>query len=43
MTAEQPDGTVVKEWSRGTRVSRHVDGEWTMVHQHVSYPRNEHP
>lgn len=39
MTAQMPDGTLAEEWSRGTRVFRRENGEWTMVHQHVSYPR----
>lgn len=46
MTAQMPDGTIAEDWSRGTRVFRREDGEWTMVHQHVSYPRpsgNEEP
>jgi len=30
-------GTAVS-WSRGTRVFRRRDGEWAMVHQHVSFP-----
>ncbi|GAA0221497.1 YybH family protein [Cryptosporangium japonicum] len=38
MTAEQPDGTVAENWSRGTRVFRRAAGEWRMVHQHVSWP-----
>ncbi len=38
MTAREADGTVSESWSRGTRVLRRRDGEWTMVHQHVSYP-----
>lgn len=42
MTA-QADGTTVEDWSRGTRVFRRQQGEWTMVHQHVSYPRPENP
>ncbi|WP_141581684.1 nuclear transport factor 2 family protein [Actinomadura sp. WMMA1423] len=25
-------------WSRGTRVFQRIDGVWTMVHQHVSFP-----
>jgi uncharacterized protein (TIGR02246 family) len=27
-------------WSRGTRVFRLVDGQWLMVHQHLSYPND---
>lgn len=38
MTAQEPDGTTMEEWSRGTRIFRRQHGEWTMVHQHVSYP-----
>lgn len=43
MTAQMPDGTLAEEWSRGTRVFRRENGEWTMVHQHVSYPREQDP
>ncbi len=43
MTAQMPDGTLAEEWSRGTRVFRREDGEWVMVHQHVSYPREQGP
>lgn len=38
MTAEQADGEIIESWSRGTRVFQRRDGDWTMVHQHVSYP-----
>ncbi|WP_309258588.1 MULTISPECIES: SgcJ/EcaC family oxidoreductase [unclassified Streptomyces] len=38
MTAQEPDGATSTSWSRGTRVLQRRDGEWTMVHQHVSYP-----
>lgn len=38
MWAERPDGGVEESWSRGTRVFRKIGGEWTMVHQHISYP-----
>ncbi|WP_338018289.1 YybH family protein [Streptomyces taklimakanensis] len=38
MTARPPDGTATESWSRGTRVFRRRDGEWVMVHQHLSYP-----
>ncbi|MEV0157499.1 nuclear transport factor 2 family protein [Micromonospora sp. NPDC050686] len=31
-------GGPAEHWSRGTRVFRRVDGDWRMVHQHVSYP-----
>jgi ketosteroid isomerase-like protein len=27
-----------ESWSRGTRVFQRRDGEWTMTHQHVSFP-----
>ncbi|NDO78933.1 DUF4440 domain-containing protein [Kocuria indica] len=43
MTAQMPDGTPAEDWSRGTRVFRRNDGEWTMVHQHVSHPRVHNP
>lgn len=36
--AQQPDGTTVESWSRGTRVFQKKDVGWVMVHQHVSYP-----
>ncbi|MEU7343693.1 nuclear transport factor 2 family protein [Streptomyces bacillaris] len=38
MTAGEADGTTTVSWSRGTRVLQRRNGEWTMVHQHVSYP-----
>lgn len=38
MQAQQPDDETVETWSRGTRVFRRRDGEWVMVHQHVSFP-----
>ncbi len=38
MEAELADGTHVESWSRGTRAFAHCDGQWTMIHQHVSYP-----
>jgi ketosteroid isomerase-like protein len=25
-------------WSRGTRVFQRIDGEWKLIHQHVSFP-----
>lgn len=39
MTAQEPDGATMEEWSRGTRIFRRQHGEWVMIHQHVSYPR----
>lgn len=36
--AELPDGEVVESWSRGTRVFQRRDGDWMMIHQHVSFP-----
>ncbi|WP_147201025.1 nuclear transport factor 2 family protein [Pseudonocardia asaccharolytica] len=36
--AEQPDGEVVENWSRGTRVFQRRDGEWVMSHRHLSFP-----
>lgn len=36
--AEQPDGSTDESWSRGTRVFQRVDGSWSMIHQHLSYP-----
>jgi uncharacterized protein (TIGR02246 family) len=38
MTAELPDGTTVESWSRGTRLFQKRDGDWVMIHQHLSYP-----
>ncbi len=35
---EQPDGSSVESWSRGTRVFRRTGSGWSMVHQHLSYP-----
>ena len=38
MRSVLPDGTERVEWSRGSRVFRRIDGEWKMIHQHVSFP-----
>jgi ketosteroid isomerase-like protein len=38
MNAELADGQHVESWSRGTRVFARRNGDWVMVHQHVSYP-----
>ncbi|RST16860.1 SgcJ/EcaC family oxidoreductase [Streptomyces sp. WAC04770] len=38
MTAQEADSTTTESWSRGTRVLQRRNGEWTMIHQHVSYP-----
>ncbi|MDH2425352.1 nuclear transport factor 2 family protein [Sphaerisporangium sp. TRM90804] len=38
MRAQEPGGRTVESWSRGTRVFQKIDGEWKMIHQHVSYP-----
>lgn len=33
------NGAVKSEiWSRGTRIFQHIDGDWKMIHQHVSFP-----
>lgn len=40
MRAEQRDGTLMEIWSRGTRVFQRVDGCWSMIHQHLSYPHD---
>jgi ketosteroid isomerase-like protein len=40
MRAQQPDGRTDEHWSRGTRVFQKVDGSWSMIHQHVSYPHD---
>lgn len=42
MSATLADGTVRTDWSRGTRVFRRRHGSWQMVHQHVSFPIDEH-
>jgi ketosteroid isomerase-like protein len=38
MASRDPDGAEHVTWSRGTRVFRRIDGEWKMIHQHVSFP-----
>ncbi|MEU8251344.1 nuclear transport factor 2 family protein [Nonomuraea sp. NPDC048916] len=38
MRAQEPGKEPVELWSRGTRVFQRIDGEWKMIHQHVSYP-----
>jgi ketosteroid isomerase-like protein len=38
MRSEEPGGQKMESWSRGTRVFQKIDGEWKMIHQHVSYP-----
>ncbi|MFF0450747.1 YybH family protein [Streptomyces sp. NPDC004609] len=38
MRTQQPDGETAESWSRGTRVFQRRDGEWKMIHQHVSFP-----
>jgi uncharacterized protein (TIGR02246 family) len=35
------DGQASDTWSRGTRVFERRDGAWLMVHQHLSFPRDE--
>lgn len=40
MTHEAADGQVSRSWSRGTRVFQRRDGQWLLVHQHVSFPYN---
>lgn len=35
---DQPDGRKVESWSRGTRVFARRNGEWSMIHQHLSVP-----
>lgn len=32
------EGAARESWSRGTRVFQRIDGEWRMVHQHLSFP-----
>jgi ketosteroid isomerase-like protein len=38
MRAAQPGGAGFEAWSRGTRVFRKTDGQWKLIHQHVSFP-----
>ncbi|WSF47094.1 SgcJ/EcaC family oxidoreductase [Streptomyces canus] len=38
MQTQQPDGETAESWSRGTRVFQRGEGEWMMIHQHVSFP-----
>jgi uncharacterized protein (TIGR02246 family) len=35
---EPVDGPPLESWSRGTRVFERRDGEWLMIHQHLSVP-----
>lgn len=37
MVAEN-DGKTSESWSRGTRIFQRRDGDWQLIHQHVSYP-----
>jgi len=37
MRSEVPGERAVETWSRGTRVFQHIDGEWKLIHQHVSF------
>ncbi|QSB16999.1 nuclear transport factor 2 family protein [Natronosporangium hydrolyticum] len=38
LRVEEPDGSWREAWSRGTRVFRHTDHGWLLVHQHLSFP-----
>lgn len=38
MAGRESDGSERVMWSRGTRVFQRVDGDWKMIHQHVSFP-----
>ncbi|GAB3319793.1 nuclear transport factor 2 family protein [Larkinella ripae] len=38
MQVQQPDGTKIDGYSRGTRIFQKLAGQWQMIHQHVSYP-----
>jgi uncharacterized protein (TIGR02246 family) len=38
MVAEEPGRPRVELWSRGTRVLQKLDGQWKLIHQHVSFP-----
>jgi uncharacterized protein YndB with AHSA1/START domain/ketosteroid isomerase-like protein len=35
---EAPGGEKFESWSRGTRVFQKIEGQWKMIHQHVSFP-----
>jgi ketosteroid isomerase-like protein len=32
------DAQIASSWSRGTRVFERRNGEWVMIHQHLSFP-----
>ena len=38
MQVKTPDGQTIDGYSRGTRIFQKLDGQWQMIHQHVSYP-----
>ena len=38
MTTRDAGGATQESWSRGTRLFARRDGEWSMIHQHVSFP-----
>jgi ketosteroid isomerase-like protein len=38
MQVQAPDGKTIDGYSRGTRIFQKIDGQWQMIHQHVSYP-----
>lgn len=38
MRGEAPGEEPTEMWSRGTRVFQKIDGQWKMIHQHVSFP-----
>jgi ketosteroid isomerase-like protein len=38
MRSRDPGGQTMESFSRGTRIFQKIDGEWKMIHQHVSFP-----
>jgi uncharacterized protein (TIGR02246 family) len=38
MRSQEPGGRKMESMSRGTRIFQKTDGEWKMIHQHVSFP-----
>lgn len=38
MRFQPPGQPEIENWSRGTRVFQKKDGEWKLIHQHLSFP-----
>ncbi|GAB3926272.1 YybH family protein [Larkinella terrae] len=38
MQVQEPGREKIESYSRGTRIFQKIDGQWQMIHQHVSYP-----